>query len=107
MLRVQLASCGRDRLVIIWDTEGGAALHQLVGHQLSARACDWDPSGMRLVTAGADGKLLMWDADAGTAVLELEGLQGDTIGAAHVAFLKSSPYLAVTSSRYSGFQYTT
>lgn len=74
---MQLASCAKDRLVIIWDTEGGAALHALVGHQLSAKCCSWDAAGSRLATAAADGKLLVWDGEAGTAVQELESMQGN------------------------------
>lgn len=72
---VQLASCGQDHKVFIWDCVGGAALHVLVGHAMDANCCSWHPSGAKLVSCGLDGRVIVWDAQTGTVLQELESMQ--------------------------------
>jgi WD40 repeat protein len=55
----QLASCGKDGIVRLWDLEGSQ--HRVLqGHGDWVRAIAYSPDGKHLASAGADGSVRVW-----------------------------------------------
>mmetsp|Transcript_100313 Transcript_100313/g.284167 ORF Transcript_100313/g.284167 Transcript_100313/m.284167 type:complete len:1154 (+) Transcript_100313:239-3700(+) len=57
----QMASCGVDRNVIIWDVFTGARRRTLKGHDMGVRCMAFVTATKFLVTGGYDYKLFVWN----------------------------------------------
>jgi WD40 repeat protein len=68
----QLASCGLDRTVRVWQIDGGA-YKVLRGHTDDIFAVAFHPDGTRLASAGRDQTVWLWDLERGEDVARLQG----------------------------------
>lgn len=59
----RLASCDRDRLVIIWDLESKKEIKRLSGFAGELRCAIWSPQENYFLTAGFDKKITIFDAE--------------------------------------------
>lgn len=57
----------------LWDTDTGAHLDTLPGHQGAVYALAFSPDGTRFVSGGTDSTIRVWDFDNRICVLRLEG----------------------------------
>jgi WD40 repeat protein/predicted Ser/Thr protein kinase len=67
-----LALYGRDRIVRLWQIDGGAT-RELRGHTDEIFAGAFHPDGTRLATAGRDRAIWLWDLARGEEVARLQG----------------------------------
>ena len=74
----RLATGGEDRSVRLWDTQGGACVAVLGGHEARVNACVFSPDGAYLVSGSNDGSLRLWDVASGVCALVLTG-HGDAV----------------------------
>src|SRR5207245_5150394 len=61
----QLASCGYDGSVILWEAATAAQQARLQGHRGMVMCVAWSPDGTRLASGGGgrgSGELFVWDA---------------------------------------------
>jgi WD40 repeat protein len=68
----QLASCGLDRIVRVWEIKSGAS-QELRGHTDDIFAVAFHPDGTRLASAGRDRAVWLWDLQRGEEVAQLQG----------------------------------
>jgi eukaryotic-like serine/threonine-protein kinase len=68
----QLASCGIDRTVRVWQIDSGAC-QVLRGHTDDVFAVAFHPDGTRLASAGRDRAVWLWDLKRGEEVAQLQG----------------------------------
>jgi WD40 repeat protein len=68
----QLASCGSDRTVRVWQIDS-AAYQELRGHTDDIFAVAFHPDGTRLASAGRDQAVWLWDLERGEEVGHLQG----------------------------------
>jgi WD40 repeat protein/predicted Ser/Thr protein kinase len=68
----QLASCGLDRTVRVWQIDSGA-YRELRGHTDDVFAVAFHPDGTRLASAGRDRAVWLWDLERGEEVAQLQG----------------------------------
>ena len=61
----RIATCGRDNIAVIWETQTGRPLLKVEGHTNGVRHCAFSQDGTRLVTASFDTTVAIWS----TAVL--------------------------------------
>jgi WD40 repeat protein len=88
----RLASCGSDRTIRLWNSEGKADV-VLRGHTNTIHSLAWHPDGQSLASASSDGTCRVWRAD-GTALVTLKGHLSDVY---HVSFsADGSQILAAT-----------
>lgn len=70
----QLASAGREGIVVIWEATSGAILLKYQGHHRAAvKALSWPPDGRLLASASSDQTVHVWDPMTGTLQLRYEG----------------------------------
>jgi WD40 repeat protein len=67
-----LALYGGDRIVRLWQIDGGAT-RELRGHTDEIFAAAFHPDGTRLATAGRDQKIWLWNLSRGEEVARLQG----------------------------------
>ncbi|MFT4929239.1 MAG: WD40 repeat protein [Phenylobacterium sp.] len=58
------ATASSDKLVKVWQSDGGEALLSLTGHVMAVLDCAWTADGHGLVTAGTDNTLKCWNIQA-------------------------------------------
>jgi len=56
----QLASCGTDNLVKVWNADSGAAVATLTGHTDHVFAIAFSPDGTQLVSGSFNGEIKVW-----------------------------------------------
>ena len=66
----KLASCGRDRQIILWDLQSGEPLHCLMGHQASVLQLVFMGND-RLLSLSEDGSIFLWHAELGSLLCRL------------------------------------
>lgn len=87
-----LATGGRDRTVIIWDSESGDLLYRLEGHENTIWSVVWSPDGLRIASSGGlDDSIIIWDAQSGKQVGKVPG---DTYGLFGLAWSPNGNSLA-------------
>jgi len=59
--RRQLASCGLERAVHVWNLESGDLLKSLHGHRANVTSLAYDPASDLLVSLDTEGVLRTWD----------------------------------------------
>ncbi|MCI0462990.1 MAG: protein kinase, partial [Gemmataceae bacterium] len=68
----RLASCGKDRVVRVWEIATGKC-QLLCGHTDEVFAVAFHPDGTRLASAGRDRAVWLWDLTTGEEVARLQG----------------------------------
>lgn len=80
----QIASCGQDGFVKLWDAGSGKEIASLVAHGGGAAALAFSERGELLATAGADGTIKLWDVASRKIVATFFGHLG-TVRAVAIA----------------------
>jgi len=60
-----LATCGYDRLIVLWDVSGGKILRTLREHSDSVFGVAFSPDGKLLASGAADRAVKIWDVATG------------------------------------------
>lgn len=62
-----LATAGFDRLVCLWELDGGIweQVAVLEGHESEVKSAEWSPNGMLIATCGRDKTVWVWEAAPG------------------------------------------
>lgn len=71
-----LASCGKDRNVLIWLTATGKCVKVLRGHEAPVLSVDWAPGGESLCSGAQDSTVRLWDASTLSQAHVLRGARG-------------------------------
>ena len=66
-----LATCGYDRLVVLWDVAKREKVHTLKDHSDAVYAVAWHPKGNLLASVSADRAVKVWDAATGKRLYTL------------------------------------
>ena len=61
----RFASCGGDRCAFLWDTNTGATIRKLFGHEQRLNALAFNSEATLLFTASDDKTVRAWDLKAG------------------------------------------
>jgi RNA polymerase sigma factor (sigma-70 family) len=62
----QLASCGIDGTVCVWETATGKSLHEFKGHKAEVTSVAFSPDGTLVVSGSEDGTPRLWVLSTGT-----------------------------------------
>jgi WD40 repeat protein/serine/threonine protein kinase len=87
----QLASCGADGTLRIWEVASGKITTTIPAHKGLANAVAWSPDGTMLATVGDDAHVRIWDAEINT-------LRAVFAGASDEALFQNRPrerYIAI------------
>ncbi|KAK3806988.1 MAG: WD40-repeat-containing domain protein [Benniella sp.] len=61
----QVASCGQDKAVRLWDAETGLCQRTLTGHYWDVKGVAYSPNGNQIASASQDRTVRLWDATTG------------------------------------------
>lgn len=61
-----LLSCGKDKVVRLWDMATGHCLRQFVQHTDQVTCCVWLSDGKKFISGGLDRRIYEWDAWSGS-----------------------------------------
>lgn len=67
-----LATCGRDRLVRLWNAADGKLIQEFAGHQHDVHVVRFHPDGQQLVSGDQYGKIQHWRIGRDKPVRELD-----------------------------------
>jgi WD40 repeat protein len=90
----QLASCGADRFVKVWNVATGALLKPFEGHTHHVLGVAWQSDGKGLASCGADNVVKIWDVSTGEQRRTIEGF-GKEVTA--ICYVGAAPRVATTS----------
>lgn len=76
----QMASCGIDRNVMIWDVLNGRLRQTLTGHEMGVRCMAFATSTKVLVTGGFDYNLFVWNPYVGKSIHIIQGHTASIVG---------------------------
>jgi WD40 repeat protein len=62
----QLASCGIDGTVRVWETATGKSLHEFKGHKAEVTSVAFSPDGTLVASGSGDGTARLWVLSTGT-----------------------------------------
>lgn len=57
----KLATCGKDKDVLVYDTTSFQVLHRLMGHNDSVPYLTWSPDDSKLISCSLDSRAKVWD----------------------------------------------
>jgi len=77
---VQIASCGIDRNVMIWDVLTGRWRQTLRGHEMGVRCMAFATALKVLVTGGFDYSLFVWNPYVGRTIHKIQGHTASIVG---------------------------
>ena len=80
----QLASCGADKLVRIFDVASGKQRLSLEGHTHHVLAVAWQDSGNVLASASADGTVKIWNMITGEQQRTVSGFSKEITSLAYI-----------------------
>lgn len=80
----QLATCGADKLVRVFDLASGKQRLSLEGHTHHVLAVAWQDSGNTLASASADGTVKIWNMITGEQQRTVSGFAKEITGLAYV-----------------------
>lgn len=89
----QIASCGLDKIVYIWNVDDGNAIDKFEGHLKSIYCINYSPCGNYLVTGSYDNEVKIWDILSGAS----QTLTGHTDTVTSASFSPDGKYMATTS----------
>ncbi|MDE0865961.1 MAG: hypothetical protein OSA98_19405 [Rubripirellula sp.] len=69
----RLVTCGRDKMVRMFDTNDGKLIREFSGHREDVFALAVHPSGQWVVSADLLGRIVQWDVATGEIVREFDG----------------------------------
>ena len=75
----QLASCGADGTVRLWDLEGGQEVQRFEGHGGGVLAVAALPERGQALSAGSAGTVRLWDLEGGQELQRFEGHGGGVL----------------------------
>lgn len=93
------ASCGRDKVIYIYDIENGTTVMKLIGHDNWVRDFVFHPDGVHLISVSDDRSIKVWDLKEQKCV--------KTIADAHdhfvqcIDFCEKNPHLVTGGVDYS------
>jgi len=68
-----LASAGRDRTIVLWDSTTGRQLRRLIGHEGPVMSLSFSPDGELLASGGDDHNIILWRVATGQRIRTLTG----------------------------------
>ncbi|CAD8144981.1 unnamed protein product [Paramecium pentaurelia] len=68
-----LASCGNDKLVIIWNYKTGKQIRKLQGHKNNVNSVSFALDEIILASCGDDNRIILWQYLEGFILMQLEG----------------------------------
>ncbi len=69
---VHIVSAGKDKGLIIWNSETGAQARTISsGHEDSVKCLTWSPDARQIVSGSSDTTLKVWEAKSGAVVFTL------------------------------------
>ncbi len=80
----QLASCGADKLVRVFDVSTGKQRLSLEGHTHHVLSVAWQDGGRILASASADGTIKLWDTISGEQQRTVSGFGKEITSLAYV-----------------------
>ncbi|KAE8154199.1 WD domain protein [Aspergillus avenaceus] len=81
----KLVTAGRDRGVIIYDTNTFAVLHKLMDHEEGVAHASWSPDDTKLITCSQDKKARVWNVETGRCLLTIKDQRQPVTAAAWAA----------------------
>lgn len=67
-----IATCGDDKLIKLWDTTG-TLIRTFSGHTQSVRCVRFTPDGTKIVSCSRDNSIKIWDVSSGNLLKTLNG----------------------------------
>eukprot|EP00045_Choanoeca_perplexa_P014573 m.172598 g.172598 ORF g.172598 m.172598 type:complete len:308 (-) comp16722_c0_seq1:2600-3523(-) len=69
-------TCGKDRLVKLWNPKSQLLIKTYKGHGLEVNDADCAPDNSRFISASADKSLLLWDVASGKTIRKFRAHSG-------------------------------
>jgi WD40 repeat protein len=92
-----LATCGSDRVVLLWDVRTGGLVRTLEGHDAGVLSVAFDHAGARIASGGFDRTVQTWDVATGRPGPTIGPLPATVTG---VAFSPVDRTLAVNTDDF-------
>ncbi|KAL9046650.1 MAG: hypothetical protein Q9214_000567, partial [Letrouitia sp. 1 TL-2023] len=67
----KLATCGKDKDVLVYDTSSFQVLYRLMGHNDSVPYLTWSPDDSKLISCSRDYRAKVWDMASGQSILTI------------------------------------
>jgi WD40 repeat protein len=76
----QIASCGADRFVKVFNAADGKFVKSFEGHTHHVLGVSWSADGKMLASSGADSVIKVWDVKTGDQVRTIQGFNKEVTG---------------------------